>query len=92
MSTNSHIESLWQPGMTWKNNTINGWHIDHIIPCEAFNLFDIEEQKKCFHYTNLQPLWSNINIAKSDILPDGARARFIEPLPTEHSVPYPLYE
>jgi len=72
-----HIESLWEPGMTWENNTKTGWHIDHIIPCTAFNLLDVNEQKKCFHYTNLRPLWAKANISKSDILPDGRRARHL---------------
>jgi hypothetical protein len=31
-----------------------------------FNLMDPEEQKKCFHYTNLQPLWAIDNIVKHD--------------------------
>jgi hypothetical protein len=52
-------------GMTWNNNTGNGWHIDHIIPCAAFDLTKSEEQKKCFHYTNLRPMWASENISKS---------------------------
>ena len=53
-----HIESQWLPGMTWENHTLKGWHIDHIKPCNTFDLTNLEEQKKCFHYTNLRPLWS----------------------------------
>jgi hypothetical protein len=59
-----HIESLFQEGMTWENHKSDGWHIDHIIPCSSFDLTDIEQQKKCFHYTNLQPLWWYDNLAK----------------------------
>lgn len=59
-----HIESLWQPGMTWDNWSKDGWHLDHIKPCDSFNLRDAEQQKKCFHFTNLQPLWCNDNWAK----------------------------
>ena len=59
-----HLESKFKSGMTWDNHGIKGWHIDHIIPCSSLNLLDIEEQKKCFHYTNLQPLWWYENLAK----------------------------
>ena len=58
----SHLESQFKPGMTFRNH--GEWHIDHIIPCAAFNLADPEQQKKCFHYTNLQPLWAIDNIKK----------------------------
>jgi hypothetical protein len=61
-----HIESLFQPGMTWENHGNNGWHVDHIIPCAAFDLTDPEQQKLCFHYTNLQPLWAEENRKKWD--------------------------
>jgi len=33
-------------------------------PCASFDLADPEEQKKCFHWTNLQPLWALDNIRK----------------------------
>jgi hypothetical protein len=59
-----YLESLFQEGMTWHNHGQYGWHIDHIIPCSSFDLTDPEEQKKCFHYTNLQPLWWYDNIKK----------------------------
>lgn len=58
------IQSKFLPGMTWEN--ISKWHIDHIIPCAAFDLTKPEEQLKCFHYTNLQPLWAYDNMSKSD--------------------------
>ena len=38
--------------------------IDHIKPCCSFDLTQEEEQKKCFHYTNLQPLWAAENLSK----------------------------
>lgn len=59
----NHIQSLFKPGMNWNNRNL--WHVDHIRPVKSFNLIDIEEQKKCFHYTNLQPLWSYENFQKS---------------------------
>jgi len=60
----SHIESQFRPGMNWDNWALDGWHIDHIKPCSSFDLTKKEEQKKCFHYTNLQPLWATTDIAK----------------------------
>ncbi len=59
-----YLESLWLDGMTWENYGPQGWHIDHIKPCCSFNLELAEEQEKCFHYTNLQPLWADDNISK----------------------------
>lgn len=60
----NHIESMFSPGMTWDNKGRNGWDIDHIIPCSSFDLSNPEQQKICFHYTNLQPLWHIDNIKK----------------------------
>jgi hypothetical protein len=57
-----HLESKFTEGMTWDN--YGKWHIDHILPCASFNLEDPQEQKKCFHWTNLQPLWAIDNIRK----------------------------
>jgi len=59
-----HLESMFKEGMTWGNHGLKGWHIDHIIPCASFDLSKPEEQRKCFHYTNLQPLWAADNIRK----------------------------
>jgi len=59
-----YMENLFKDNMSWNNYGKNGWHIDHIRPCASFNLTDPEEQKKCFHYTNLQPMWSSENISK----------------------------
>ena len=52
--------------MTWKNWGVHGWHIDHIIPLSAFNLTDKDQFQKAVHYTNLQPLWAEENLAKND--------------------------
>jgi hypothetical protein len=57
-----HIESKFTDDMTWDN--YGKWHIDHVVPCASFDLENQEEQEKCFHWTNLQPLWASDNIRK----------------------------
>lgn len=57
-----YLENKFVLNMSWNN--YGKWHIDHIIPCNNFNLNDETQQKKCFHYTNLQPLWAKDNISK----------------------------
>lgn len=63
----SHLQSLFLPGMSWSNYGKKGWHVDHIKPCASFNLSDSDQQKLCFHYTNLQPLWETDNLSKNSI-------------------------
>jgi hypothetical protein len=66
-----YLKSKFRRGMSWNNHGTgwNGkgmkeWHIDHIKPCASFDLSKPSEQRKCFHYTNLQPLWAEENLAK----------------------------
>lgn len=67
-----HLEAQWTEGMSWDNYGvyIKGepmkWHIDHIIPCDSFDLTNETEQAECFHYSNLQPMWGIDNIRKSN--------------------------
>jgi len=61
-----YLESKFTEGMSWDNYGYYGWHIDHIKPCSLFDLSKEEEQKKCFHYTNMQPLWRLDNMKKSN--------------------------
>ena len=49
-----------------ENSGFYGWHIDHIKPVSKFNLLDLKQQKRCFNYKNLQPLWAKENFLKSD--------------------------
>ena len=58
------LESQFSQGMNWSN--YGDWHIDHIRPCASFDLTDEAQQRECFHYTNLQPLWAVDNLMKSD--------------------------
>jgi hypothetical protein len=59
------LEKQFQEGMNWENYG-SGWHVDHIRPCASFDLTDPEQQRQCFHWLNLQPLWARENRAKSD--------------------------
>lgn len=57
-----HLQNKFKPGMTWTN--YGAWHIDHIRPCASFDLSKPTEQRKCFNFTNLQPLWAKENLSK----------------------------
>ena len=64
-----HLESQFVDGMNWENygSGENGdhrdsWHVDHIVPLSKF------EGKYPNHYSNLQPLWAEDNMLKSDKL------------------------
>jgi hypothetical protein len=70
-SFKTYIESLFKTGMNWENHGVyvSGgpatWHVDHIIPCVAFDFTKEEDMRKCFHYTNMQPMWALDNFRKS---------------------------
>ena len=57
-----YLEKKFLKGMSWNNH--GEWHIDHIKPCVSFDLSKLSEQKKCFNYKNLQPLWAKDNLSK----------------------------
>lgn len=63
-----YLATLFQPGMDWSNHGKGDgkWHIDHIRPCASFDLTDPEQQRQCFHFTNMQPLWEHDNLRKGD--------------------------
>jgi hypothetical protein len=58
-----YIEKQFSEGMSWE---LMGQHIhiDHIIPLSSAKTE--EEIYKLCHYTNLQPLWAEDNLKKSD--------------------------
>ena len=60
----SHIENLFQAGMTWEN--MGQWHIDHVKPKSLFNynMPEDNEFKECWSLENLQPLWEKDNLKK----------------------------
>jgi hypothetical protein len=62
------IQKQFRERMTWNNYGL--WHVDHIKACARFDLTKPDQQRECFHFTNLQPLWGPENIKKgSKIIP-----------------------
>lgn len=57
-----HIESKFKEGMTWDN--FGKWHIDHIIPISVAQ--DLEQALFLSKLENLQPLWADENLKKSN--------------------------
>lgn len=59
----NYFRGKFRPGMTWENwGPV--WHIDHIRPCASFDLTLPEQQKICFNWSNLQPLFAEENLRK----------------------------
>jgi hypothetical protein len=56
------IEGQFKPGMSWENR--REWHLDHIVPRSSFDLSNEEDLKRCFHWSNIQPLWASENCRK----------------------------
>lgn len=59
-----HLENKFLPEMNWGNHGVV-WEVDHIESCFKFDMNIVEEQKQCFNYTNLQPLFKTTKIAES---------------------------
>lgn len=65
-----HLEGQFTEGMSWNNygNKKGQWTVDHIIPCDFFNLIDPVEQYMCFRWQNTQPMWHVKNLSKGNKL------------------------
>jgi len=61
-----HVAKQFSEGMTLNNYGLNGWHLDHIRPCESFDLLDDKQLYVCFNWRNYQPLWGLENLEKQD--------------------------
>ena len=57
-----HLERLFTKGMTWDNQGVYGWHIDHIKPDSLFNYKSVDDKEfqECWALKNLQPMWAKI--------------------------------
>ena len=62
----THLENQFKDGMTWDN--YGEWHVDHLRPISLHNIQEIgdEEFMKCWSLSNLQPMWGEENIRKSN--------------------------
>jgi hypothetical protein len=63
-----HLESKFKDNMTWNN--YGEWHVDHIKPISSFQITEIGDKEfmSCWSLENLQPLWGEENIRKSNKL------------------------
>jgi len=58
----NHIESYFEPGMSWHNH--GAWHQEHDKPLSKFDLLDKKQVKIANHYTNIYPMWGLNNYIK----------------------------
>lgn len=67
----AHLESLFQPGMTWENYG-STWEIDHRVPDYEFEYSSMSDEgfQKSWALENLQPLWAWENARKWRKLPE----------------------
>ena len=65
-----HLEAQFDHRMSWDNHGQYGWHIDHIVPQSSLPFTDYTDPNflKCWSLNNLQPLWWDDNLKKSDSL------------------------
>ena len=62
----NHLEKQFKDDMTWDNYGL--WHVDHKSPITSFDIQEMgdEEFMRCWRLDNLQPLWGEENIRKSN--------------------------
>jgi hypothetical protein len=66
----NHLEVQFKDGMSWDN--YGEWHVDHKLPITHFNISEMGDSEfiKCWSLDNLQPMWGDENIKKSNKLLD----------------------
>ena len=62
----NHLEKQFTDTMTWDNYGI--WHVDHKLPITSFDIQEMgdDEFMRCWCLDNLQPMWGEENIRKSN--------------------------
>jgi len=68
-----HIKNLMEPWMNESNYGVHvpgerRWQLGHKIPRSSFDLSDLEQLKRCWHYTNIYPQEAEENIVFQDKL------------------------
>lgn len=58
-----HLQSQFDRNMTWDNYG-SYWEVDHIMPCDMFDLTRDDHVAMCNNYTNLRPLEKSKNRSK----------------------------
>jgi hypothetical protein len=58
------LSSCFEERMTFKNYG-EVWHMDHVVPCALFDLTVEQERLKCFHWTNIKPMFAIENLKKN---------------------------
>ena len=67
-----YLEKQFKDDMTWENYGV--WHVDHKLPITSFEIQEMGDKEfmKCWCLDNLQPMWGEENIRKSNkILEDS---------------------
>ena len=59
----NHLQSQFDRNMTWDNYG-SYWEVDHIMPCDIFDLTRDDHVAMCNNYTNLRPLEKTKNRSK----------------------------
>lgn len=55
-----HLKRRFRRGMSF-DNYASVWEMDHIKPVSLFDLSKEDQKKKCFHFTNIRPLFVGEN-------------------------------
>ena len=70
-SSEDILTYLYEKSPRFEGVPLGELHVDHIIPCAAFDMGSVDHQRVCFHYTNLQLLTPAENLSKRDSVPPG---------------------
>lgn len=66
----AHMVPKLQANMS-EENYGGSWHCDHAQPVAAFDLTQPCHRQRCFHVSNLQPMWASENLGKSSRMPSS---------------------